>query len=50
MVEKMYLLFIEVKKPGKVATDLQKVKMEELEGYGAKCVVATCIEDLEGYV
>jgi hypothetical protein len=41
-----HLLFVEVKRPGKKATDIQKAKMEELERYGARCLVATSIEDL----
>lgn len=41
------VLFVEVKRPGKKATLLQEMKMRELEEYGAKCLVATCIEDLE---
>jgi Holliday junction resolvase len=40
------LYFIEVKRPGKKPTPLQKAKMEDLEKYGAHCFVATCIEDL----
>jgi hypothetical protein len=40
------LYFIEVKRPGKKATPLQIEKMKELEKYGARCIVATCIEDL----
>lgn len=42
------LVFIEVKRPGKKATDLQKMRMRELEEYGARCIVATGIEDLKG--
>ncbi len=41
------LLFIEVKRPGKKPTALQKAKMEELTEHGAECVVATSIADLE---
>ena len=44
------LLFIEVKKPGKKPTSLQEFKMRELEEYGARCVVAHGVEELEGVV
>ena len=40
------LLFIEVKVPGNKPTALQKAKMEELEEYGALCLVATSEQDL----
>lgn len=41
------MIFIEVKKSGNKPTILQTAKMQELEGYGAKCFVATSIEDVE---
>ena len=41
------LLFIEVKRKGNKPTLLQKMKMDELREFGAKCIVATGIEDLE---
>lgn len=41
------LLFIEVKRPGKKPTFNQVQKMKELEEKGARCIVATGIEDLE---
>ncbi|SRR5258708_4596250 len=41
------LYFIEVKRKGNHPTDLQEAKMEELERYGAICIVATSIEDLK---
>ena len=41
------LLFIEVKRPGKKATPLQLAMMEELTKYGARCIIATSVEDLE---
>ena len=41
------LLFIEVKRPGNKPTALQKAKMEELEEHGAKCYVATSVEDIQ---
>ncbi len=41
------LVFVEVKRPGKKATDLQLAKMEELEKHGARCFVADSIESLE---
>lgn len=40
-------LFIEVKREGKDATVLQKLKMEELARYGAKCLVIHSLEELE---
>lgn len=41
------LLFIEVKSAIGRPTAIQTAKMKELEEYGAKCIVATCIEDLQ---
>lgn len=41
------LFFIEVKKSGKDATDLQKERMEELEQYGAICLVIHSIVELQ---
>ena len=41
------LLFIEVKRPGKKATPLQLATMRELTKYGARCIIATSVEDLE---
>lgn len=41
------LLFIEVKRPGKKPTPLQTAKMEELEEYGARCIVAHSVEELQ---
>ncbi len=41
------LIFIEVKVPGNKPTWLQQQKMQELEKYGAKCFVATSVEDVE---
>ncbi len=41
------LLFIEVKRPGNKPTQIQKAKMKQLEEYGALCIVATSLEDLE---
>lgn len=49
MAKDTVLLFIEVKRPGNKPTSLQAAKMDELREYGAKCIVATCIEDLEAY-
>lgn len=40
------ILFVEVKRPGKKPTPLQKAKMEEMEDFGARCMVATSIDDL----
>lgn len=44
------LLFVEVKRPGNKVTILQEAKMKELEGYGARCKVATSIEDIEAVI
>jgi Holliday junction resolvase len=41
------MFFIEVKVPGNKPTALQKAKMEQLEDYGAMCIVATSVEDLQ---
>lgn len=41
------LLFIEVKAGKNKPTDLQTMRMKELERYGAKCMVAYGVEDLE---
>lgn len=41
------LLFIEVKRPGKKPTFNQVQKMKELEEKGAKCIVASSLEDLQ---
>ena len=45
--DRLQLLFIEVKRPGKKLTVIQSAKMDELEEYGARCFVATSIEDVE---
>lgn len=47
LCSKIKLIFIEVKRPGKIATFAQEQMMKELESYGARCIVATCIEDVE---
>lgn len=40
--------FIEVKRNKKLKpTALQLAKMDELRGYGARCLVASSVEDLE---
>ncbi len=39
-------LFVEVKRPGNKPTALQQAMMETLRGYGARCLVATSVEDL----
>ena len=41
------LLFIEVKRPGNKPTILQSQVMQELEEHGARCFVATSVEDVE---
>lgn len=43
---KTLLYFIEVKVPGNKPTRMQTMKMQELTNHGAKCLVATGIEDL----
>ncbi len=43
----VHLLFIEVKRPGKHPTYLQEQKMKELETYGARCIVAHSVSELE---
>jgi len=43
---KTQLFFIEVKRPGNEPTMLQKLKMEELTDHGAKCFIATSVEDV----
>ena len=48
--EKTRLLSIEVKRPGNKPTPLQIANMAELEEYGARCVVATNIEDLQTHI
>lgn len=40
-------LFIEVKRPGNKPTALQTAVMEELEQYGARCLVVHSVEELE---
>lgn len=44
------ILFIEVKNEKGKVTELQQQKMEELRGYGAECIVARSIEDVENYL
>lgn len=44
------LLFIEVKRPGNKPTILQQTKMKELEESGARCFVASSIEDVDKYL
>ena len=41
------LLFIEVKRPGNKPTLHQKMKMRELESFGARCLVAHSVEEVE---
>lgn len=41
------LLFVEVKQEGEKITPVQEAKIKELTGYGARCIVATSVEDLE---
>lgn len=44
------LIFIECKRPGNKATPLQTAVMKELESFGARCFVATSIEDVEAFL
>lgn len=46
-VDYVDLLFIECKRPGNKPTDRQRAAMQELEAHGARCFVATSIEDVE---
>jgi len=39
--------FVEVKRPGKMPTERQRLMMAELRSYGARCICATSIEELE---
>ncbi len=41
------VLFVEVKRTGNKPTPAQEIKMKELEEFGARCIVATCVEDVE---
>jgi len=40
-------LFVEVKRPGKTPTARQVAMMDTLRGYGARCLIATSIADLQ---
>lgn len=40
------LLCVEVKRPGNKPTDTQRMVMAELEAHGARCLVATSVEDV----
>lgn len=46
-IRRIELLFVEVKRPKGKVTPLQSAKMKELEEYGARCVVAHSIEELQ---
>jgi len=39
--------FIEVKRPGKMPTERQRLMMETLRSYGARAICATSIDELE---
>jgi len=39
--------FVEVKRPGKMPTERQRLMMAELRTYGARCICATSVEELE---
>jgi hypothetical protein len=48
LTKQLQLLFIEVKRsPKHKPTPLQLAKMEELSEYGARCIVASSIDDLQ---
>ena len=40
-------LFVEVKRPGKRPTAIQEMTMDTLRRHGARCLVATSVEDLQ---
>ena len=42
----LQLLFFEVKRKGNKPTRIQEIKMLELATYGAKCFIATSVEDV----
>ncbi len=42
-----WALFVEVKRPGNKPTARQEAMMETLRSYGARCLVATSVEDLQ---
>lgn len=44
------LLYVEVKRPGNKPTSLQLAVMEELEEYGATCLVAHSVDDVQSYL
>lgn len=41
------LLFIEVKRPGKKVSPEQEIMMDMLSTYGARCIVAYSVKDVE---
>lgn len=41
------IYFFEVKRPGKKATKIQMLKMQELEEYGAECHVIHSLDELQ---
>lgn len=45
--EKLQLVFIEIKRANKKPTDWQRIKMEQLRKYGARCIVAHSIDDIQ---
>jgi hypothetical protein len=44
------MLFVEVKRPENRPTEAQLRKMAELRAHGARCIVATCVEDVQAAV
>lgn len=50
VVRKIHILFIEVKLPGKKATEAQIAMMETVEAYGAECFVIHSIEELQAVI
>lgn len=47
LCSKIKLVFIEVKRPGNKPTFAQEQTMQLLTEHGARCIVATCVEDVE---
>jgi hypothetical protein len=40
------LVFVEVKRPGGIVSELQVPKIKELENYGARCLIVHSLEEL----
>lgn len=50
MTNQLDLIFIEVKKEGKKATPIQEETMRSLEKYGARCLVAHSVAEVEKFL